>query len=468
MFDKIKERIPKIVTRGGYAKLTEQLTTAQDVRRAYERIYTWLSAQGTRDLASADRTEQTENAYHAWRTSPMAAAFANTVNCLLTRPGFRIAHDDDDAQDEIDEFMVEDKFMLTFKEMVYREIFCGEVYPVAYANTLTGDMKVREYDPEEIKEVIVSDDDYKVIEGLYRKYIQRTWDDASNSYKTKNEEETIRKDEPVPGRAFTVRTFFQFKRPVLSNTMRGISYLAPVLWDLTQYKEIKRARAVLHRARAAIAFFLTIKGATPEEIDHWQTRINEEWGAPNPGSVMVKNDNMTWDILAPNLDAGDAQHDLRELGLQVGAGVSMPELIVRGDPSNANYSSNSMAVEMFKIYFSGYFGLWTIHLTELFDWFLERKYKAARISQEAANTPVEVIWPDLPVDAEQFQKMLDNALGQGTISKDTYVNYLPIPVTYEDERDKIADERDEDMVAAGSLAVKHPEEPEQIDVPTGE
>jgi len=175
----------------------------------------------------------------------------------------------------------------------------------------------------------------------------------------------------------------------------------------------------------------------------------------------VHNENIKWEAKSPNIGAGDAKDDIRELGNQVGAALSMPEFMIRGDAANANYASTDVVYQAFKIVVEAQEGFWGENNVELFRWFLERKAAARRVSEEAAKEPVVVIWPDLPEDQKAFNEMLQNALAVDGISLDTYRQYLPIPIDAAEEEEKVKKEKEERVKQAGGLPFMHPPEPEE-------
>lgn len=441
-------------------ELKEAIGNVQELRR-------WMTAYAgrfgiggaLRDVDQVEREETSINAWRIYRDNPMAAAYVNNMLYFMTRPGLKISHNDPQADEEIQAFIESDSYYDTLKEFIIRGFLDGETFPIAFANTLTGDMRVREVDPLEIKEVITSPEDYKNVEALYREYTEREYIYETHSWKADTKKEFIKPNEPVPGEAYTVRTFFFWKRPILSSATRGLSYLTPVLWDLTQYKELKRNRINLNRARTAYVWDVEIDG-TEEEIEAYRARLELE-GAPGPGAMRVHNSKVKWDAKSPNIGAGDAKDDVRELGNQVGAGLSMPEFMIRGDSSNSNYASTDVVYQAFKIVVEAQEGAWADNNIELFRWFLERKVDARRVSEEAAREPINMVWPDLPEDQEAFANMLQNALAVDAISLKTYTKYLPIPVDPDDEQEQIAKEREEGIKQRGGLPFEHPEHPEE-------
>ena len=440
------------------ARLEETINDVQELRRWIVSYAGRFGLGGAlRDVAAYEREEVSYNAWKIYRENPMAAAYVNNMLYFMARPGLKIYHNDAAADEEIQAFIESDYYYDTLKEFIIRGFLDGEIFPVCFANTLTGDMRVREVDPLEVKEVITAADDYREIEALYREYTRREYSYESHAWQTRLEKEFIRRDERVEGEAYTLRTFFMWKRPTLSSSTRGLSYLAPCLWDLTQYKELKRNRINLNRARTAFVYDVTVEG-TPEEVEAERARINDE-GAPTPGSIRVHNDKVKWEAKSPNIGAGDAKDDVRELGLQMGAALSMPEFLIRGDASNANYASTDTTYQAFKITVEAQEGFHTDNQIELFRWFLTQKARARRVSEEAAREPVNVVWPDLPEDQKTFNEMLNAALANDAISLDTYRQYLPIPIDSEAEEEKVAAEREKRIEQMGGLPFTHPAVP---------
>jgi len=457
----------KIVKESALAAQTQQL---QETINNVQELRRWITSYAgrfglggaLRDVDTYEREEVSTNAWKIYRENPMAAAYVNNMLYFMARPGFKIYHNDPQADEEVQAFIEGDYYYDTIKEFIIRGFLDGEIFPVAFANTLTGDIRVREVDPLEVKEVITNADDYRDIEALYREYTRREYSYATQAWVPTILKEFIRRDERVEGEAYTLRTFFAWKRPTLSSATRGLSYLAPCLWDLTQYKELKRNRVNLNRARTAYVNDITVNG-TPEEVEAYRAQLEAE-GAPGPGATRVHNDKITWDMKSPNIGAGDAKDDVRELGLQMGAALSMPEFMIRGDAANANYASTDVVYQAFKIVVEAQEGWHTDNNVELFRWFLERKAAARRVSEEAAREPVVVVWPDLPEDQETFNAMLLNALAVDGISLDTFRQYLPIPIDSEAEAEKVAKEKAERIKQAGGIPFEHPapaEEPEE-------
>jgi len=141
------------------AKLTEALDDVQELRRWMVNYAGRFGMGGAlRDVTQTEREDVSLNAWRIYRENPMAAAYVNNMLYFMTRPGLKIYHNDPQADEEIQAFIESDSYYDTQKEFIVRGFLDGETIPIAFANTLTGDMKVREVDPLEIKEVVTNAD----------------------------------------------------------------------------------------------------------------------------------------------------------------------------------------------------------------------------------------------------------------------------------------------------------------------
>lgn len=67
---------------------------------------------------------------------------------------------------------------------------------------------------------------------------------------------------------------------------------------------------------------------------------------PKPGSVIMSK-GVKWKLDSLNINAADTKDDGRAIQLQIAVGTNLPEYIVRGDASNANYSSSMVSESPF-------------------------------------------------------------------------------------------------------------------------
>lgn len=139
-----------------------------------------------------------------------------------------------------------------------------------------------------------------------------------------------------------------------SNDTRGICVLEVVAKRLTNYDQWEEYRMVLNKARTAVWLVRRIEGTAlqaqqliagrlsprpaPGRQEPVTTSARRE-AMPLPGTVLNPSAGVKYEYLTPNLQAADASEDGRRFQMSIAAGVGLPEMLVTGDWSNANYAS---------------------------------------------------------------------------------------------------------------------------------
>lgn len=136
---------------------------------------------------------------------------------------------------------------------------------------------------------------------------------------------------------------------------RGIPPLIPSVNRLKQYEGWLQARLLLNKVRAAIVLVRKHEGATEAQIKafvaKWRsgTEYRESTGKDENkkklqlATVMDIPAKQTVEMLSPNLQAADAQHDGRNLLLAIASAVGQSEVMLSADASNANFASTWIA-----------------------------------------------------------------------------------------------------------------------------
>lgn len=122
---------------------------------------------------------------------------------------------------------------------------------------------------------------------------------------------------------------------------RGIPELARILPWVERYDQWLQDRVRINRSRGAFAFLRKIPGwgIAPEPSG---TQDPVTGGIPRPGSVLVVNDQESWEVLAPQVGADDASADGRALKLMILAGAGIAEHYV-GDLAQSNLATAQAA-----------------------------------------------------------------------------------------------------------------------------
>lgn len=262
-----------------------------------------------------------------------------------------------------------------------------------------------------------------------------------------------------------------------SNDLRGIPLLEVVAKRLTNYDQWEEYRMVLNKMRTAIALVRKIDGTSAQASALLANRASSR---PQPkglepvttsgrrepmfqaGTVLNPSPGVTYDFLAPKLEARDAGEDGRRFLLSICAGVGLPEMLITGDWSNSNYASSvesrTPAVrewEDWQDFFEPVF-------KKIYRWVVQAGMDLA-LPKDTSQT-VTVKWPQLVAKDELKSSQRGQILQAGGIlSKTTWA--AEEDLIYQDELDNMRLEAElevaqttpgqEDDVAAAARYVRN-------------
>jgi hypothetical protein len=101
---------------------------------------------------------------------------------------------------------------------------------------------------------------------------------------------------------------------------------------LLRYSRMLEDRIRLNWAMRAFLWMITVPASKlKEKQEQYRT-------APDPGTVVIKDEAEKWEIIAPNLRGADASHDMRALRQMIDAGSGQPPHW-RGEGENVNLAT---------------------------------------------------------------------------------------------------------------------------------
>ncbi len=135
-----------------------------------------------------------------------------------------------------------------------------------------------------------------------------------------------------------------------SNQKRGRPLLEPVMPLILKYQQWLDDRIILNKVRSAVALVRKVEG-TPAQAAAISAQQRRSASGDNrdvqamlrPGTVITASGGVSYEFLSPNLQASDVKEDGRQILLAVATAVGLPEYMVTGDASNANYASTMVA-----------------------------------------------------------------------------------------------------------------------------
>lgn len=117
-----------------------------------------------------------------------------------------------------------------------------------------------------------------------------------------------------------VMLHYAINRPV--GAQWGEPDLAPLLRWLSRYANWLEDRARLNRFRTAFLYVVRSRFSTESDRLARQQRLNAS--PPTPGSILVTDENETWEVIAPRLESGEANTDGLALKKMIASGAGVP------------------------------------------------------------------------------------------------------------------------------------------------
>lgn len=368
--------------------------------------------------------------HEAWKavlTNPLAKRQIRNVTSYLVGRGLKISSPSIDAQEIIDDFIhdPENYWELFVREESNRLQIDGEIIVLLFINTGNGKVMVRDIEPSEITEVILSPDDYRKILALRRVHTRKIYSDDFKSFKTETIDEYIKPGEPDPNNENIIRDFLFIKMPIIATQFRGIPELSSHLYWLKKYRQLLDARVVLNEGRAAFLWDVTVDG-TDKDVKDVREKNSKP---PRPGTVKFHNKQVTWEPKSLNINAQESEADLRAVKLMTVAGSGQPEYMITGDASNANFASTQETTFSFLKCLEDYQDLYEYFLGALFNkvFYYAQKYGEAPETFKDVNGEeikgdelINITFPETkPRDLEKLGKYLQILQLMGIASDET-------------------------------------------------
>lgn len=146
------------------------------------------------------------------------------------------------------------------------------------------------------------------------------------------------------------------KRNVFPNVRRGVPTFYPIRYNLRRAENLLKNMGLVAQAQASIAWIRShASGTTSSQIAAFQSSLADvqyqsattgqtrSFQRFRPGTIIDKRANMDIGGLKDTIDAPAFVEVLQAELRAIGARVNMPEFMISGDASNANYSSTMVA-----------------------------------------------------------------------------------------------------------------------------
>lgn len=278
----------------------------------------WQLIGGGSRWDNEDRAQNQLDALEAWRKSPLARRIVSLTTDYVVGDGITLRSPYKPLQAFITDFWhhPSNHFDLRLPDLSDELTRAGEVFPVLHLQP-DGMSLIRFVPGADITAISWKPGDYET-ELTYSQTLDSSADPMTWHSPT---------DAPA---APAWMLHYAINRPI--GAMRGESDLAPIMTWLKRYSGWLEDRARLNWAARAFLWLVTVP----------TNRISEKRSqyavAPEPGSVIVKDEGETWEMITPNLAARDASADGKALRYMIAAGAGVP-LHMLGEAEGTNLAT---------------------------------------------------------------------------------------------------------------------------------
>lgn len=309
-----------------------------------------IGIDGESGYSEVDQAEMRNQARKMYFQSPDARNVIETmVNYIIGKNATFDAQDEDPiVQEYWDNWVEHNKWDLRTKEFIRRVLRDGEVFLRKFISN--NQIKVRFINPSEIKNPFAGGGPFSHLNHTYG--IECDPDDIEtplNYYRCYRVGE-VDKWEQIPA-----NEIIHVKIMVDSDVKRGISFLVGIAKYIKEYELWLKDRIQLNKIRHLFNVVGEPTGmSSPTDIKAQFDDTSGKTptgGTPNkklfkPGTVLYSK-GVKWRYEALNINASDTKEDGRGIELMIAKGTQLPEYIVRGDASNANYASTHVSESPF-------------------------------------------------------------------------------------------------------------------------
>jgi len=288
------------------------------------------SASGSdRDRYSYDRTEILSQSLEAWRTNPLARRIVELTSQYVVGGGLTINCKHTGAAKFLKEFWDHrlNHMPIRVAELCDELTRTGNLFILLSTDT-AGMSYVRTLPASEIDAIISKPND---IEQPIAFDLKASLEEPDPKPIPAYDPLSDQGNEPVI-------LHYAINRP--SGAQWGEPDLAPLLRWLSRYSSWLEDRARLNRYRNAFLYVVQAKFTSEAQRKARQTALNAN--PPQPGSILVADENENWSAIHPRLESADAEKDGLALKKMIAAGAGMP-LHFLAEPESATRTTAESA-----------------------------------------------------------------------------------------------------------------------------
>lgn len=273
----------------------------------------------------------------AWRDNPIARRIVSITSQYVIGKGFRFSCDQPETQDFLMSFWNHPFNRMETRIREWCEELCrsGNLF-ILFSTDLSGMSFVRAIPADSIIEIRSCGNDAE--QPLA--FRVRSSADGTGTFPAAMAESTF--PAAVFDRADPEPAILHFSVNTLIGSQWGEPDLGPLLRWIGRYSNWLEDRARLNRYRNS--FLFVVKSRMIGEAQRLQRQRQLNAIPPEPGSILVTNENESWEVLSPRLESADANQDGLALKKMIAAGAGIP-LHFLAEPESENKASAESAGE---------------------------------------------------------------------------------------------------------------------------
>ena len=316
MAETIRQRFGHWITGNGKSELA-QISVRVDDSSGWTRL-----APQTHDYDAGTVQEHYSDSLEAWRKNPIAWRIVAITTDYVVGDRVTISSPKRDLQRFITNFWhhSQNRMELRLAAMSDELSRAGDLFVTLHRNPLDGMSYVRFVTKDRIERIETSENDWEHEIAYYetqetgeaRKWISATSELASS--------------------VDAVMLHYSVNRPL--GALMGEGDITSMLPWLQRYSRMLEDRVRLNWALRSFLWVVTVPSTKiREKQEQYRT-------PPDTGSIIVKDESETWEAVTPNMQASDAQHDLKAVRGMIDAGSGYPPHW-RGEAADANLATDT-------------------------------------------------------------------------------------------------------------------------------
>jgi len=308
-------------------------------------------------------------------------------NYIIGKTAAITAEDENpEVQEYWDGWVIENNWDTRSRELVKRTFRDGEVFLRWFQPKDGSDYPmIRFVNPSEIKPMNGSSPSYG---------IETDPDDIETPvhYERIWRVNNIEKKEKIPA-----DEIMHIKINVDSDVKRGVSFFIGVAKYMAEYEKWLADRIMLNKIRQMWAVVGEVEGVSPTDFKtQFSDVVNRtpvggmaKKKIPRPGGVFLQK-GVKWKLESLNVNAQDTKEDGRAIQLMIAIGTSLPEYVVRGDASNANYASSMVQENPFVRAMESWQDFFEKPFKTIFRRVIEHGIRTANLKKMSYRTIVDI------------------------------------------------------------------------------